>query len=131
VEFPAWWSAQLSKLTDAYAGNAGAFAGLARGSRLLYEPDGRVLLDQHLPGRVAATAPAAVSDPAHAAVIHRAIGWLIGQGLPPVDAVGEAPPPGHGNRPQPDRRSPTPVGRKPRAHTGSGALIRVLGHVVA
>jgi len=45
-----------------YAGNADAFAELARDSRQLDEPDGQVLLDQHLPGGAAATAPAAVSD---------------------------------------------------------------------
>lgn len=72
-----------------YARDANAFALLASDTRRAVGLDGQVLLDQHLPGRAATTAAPVVSDPAQAAVLHRAIGWLIDQGLPPDEATGE------------------------------------------
>jgi hypothetical protein len=70
-----------------YARDAHAFAVLAADTRRVYGLDGQVLLDRHLPGR--GTDPLVVTDPTQAAVIHRAIGWLIDQGLPPEEAAGE------------------------------------------
>lgn len=70
-----------------YAGDADAFAVLAVDIRRLYGLDGEVLLDRHLPGP--GTDPPGVIDPAQATAIHRAIGFLIGRGLPPEDAARE------------------------------------------
>ena len=72
-----------------YARDVHAFASLAEDTRRLSGLDGQVLVDRHLPGREATTEAAVTIGPAQAAVIHRAIGWLIDQGLPPDDATGE------------------------------------------
>lgn len=70
-----------------YARDVDAFALLAAETRRVYGLDGQVRLDQHLLGRE--TAATVATDPRQAAVVHRAIGWLIDQGLPPDDAAGE------------------------------------------
>ena len=64
-----------------YGRDARAFALLAADTRRVYGLDGQVMVDRHLPGR--GTDPPGGIDAAQVAIIHRAIGWLIDQGLPP------------------------------------------------
>ena len=70
-----------------YARAADAFVELAADTRRVYGLDGQAQLDRHLPGR--GTDIDVVTDAAQAAVVHRAIGWLIDRGLSPEDAAGE------------------------------------------
>jgi len=70
-----------------YARDVDAFTVLAADTRRLYGFNGQVQLDRHLPGP--GSDPPVVTDPTQTAVIHRAVGVLIDQGLPPDDAVRE------------------------------------------
>ncbi|HEX5877972.1 MAG TPA: ANTAR domain-containing protein [Actinomycetota bacterium] len=72
-----------------YARKVHAFAELAADARRLFGLADEVLVDRHLLGGDVTPGPSAATDPAQAAAVHRAVGWLIDHGLPPDAAAQE------------------------------------------
>lgn len=72
-----------------YAHNPGAFTDLAADARTVLGAGGDIVMDGHLPPPTASATDASAADLADRSTIDQAVGFLIGQGHPPEEAMVE------------------------------------------